>query len=339
MAQYYKTVAFFALYTICINLFLLKLQPDRFDNHIYHNISLSFISQNPEFGSSTMRGRNFINEWGRRNSPFILTNEVASCTSHQCADICVFIGPCPHGYPPCCKVKVLDIIDKYLFHKKIIDKQIHEFDALVVNNNYMKTYFQEIGFGGEILILFHHSDPRWFSVKSISSEKSTLTQSLRFGYIGSIPSLKHTDNFMHRIHLQKRYPITLVDTDQGHIPSLVDFQMDISIRPLHSDTSRFKTSAKISTAAALGHNIITTLEESVKDCLPTDYPFLIKDTSLKEVSIMFDLASKDYAGSQYLWKKGLSMMKELNETLTLSAIASEYEFFLIRLLPEEVTGS
>lgn len=92
---------------------------------------------------------------------------------------------------------------------------------------------------------------------------------------------------------------------------------------------------KVATAAALGHNIITTWDEAVKDCLPVDYPFALKeDDSLESITEMFRLAIKDYEGDQILWEKGLSMMKEVKQKLSLHNIASEYENFLNGLFDE-----
>ena len=45
-----------------------------------------------------------------------------------------------------------------------------------------------------------------------------------------------------------------------------------------TDVSKYKTTAKIATASALGHNIITTNEKSVIDILDENYPFILKDS-------------------------------------------------------------
>ena len=47
---------------------------------------------------------------------------------------------------------------------------------------------------------------------------------------------------------------------------------------------------------------------------------------------MFDLALEDYNGEQVLWKKGLEMMKEVNEKLSIGTLALEYEAFLDELV-------
>ena len=135
--------------------------------------------------------------------------------------------------------------------------------------------------GGEQIIQVKEEDDD----KKKQQRQQQRQQQLQFGYMGSLPSLKHTDNFLHYKELSSKssssssnqyYPISFVDTDKGELPTTLHYQMDMSIRPLNTEVSRFKTSAKIATAAALGHNIITTYDEAVKDVLPVDYPFLLQ---------------------------------------------------------------
>jgi len=278
---------------------------------------------------------------------------------------------------------------------------MHEYDALVVNNNYMKEYFLESRkFPGEVFVVLHHSDPRWHNVRTITTSRTTMQSTSRacticddkespfqiekgldcatdatrindkcnkdsrweetkycrrscykagngyrgdvccddsvsnrivFGYSGSLPSLKHTDNFLHWQQLIKRYPISFVDTNDGDLPEEVDFKCDLSIRPLGTEVSQFKTSAKIATAAAMGHNIISTWDEAVGDSLPGDYPFLLRNSSLGAVQEMMDKVSADYKGERHLWNSATEMMKEANAKLSLSNIASVYRGYLMSM--------
>jgi len=220
-----------------------------------------------------------------------------------------------------------DVIDKLLYpEKRFILGHLHEYDAIIVNSSFMKKYFrQELGYNGSIEVLLHHSDPRWHMTKTNVS-----SQSLQFGYIGTLDAISH-GNFENHEILTKLYPITLVQTGSV-IGSEVTFEMDLSLRRLGNPFAQFKTSAKVATAAALGHNIITTWEEATRDCLPPDYPFALIDSSLDSIKNMFDLAIQDYNGDKVLWNKGLQMMKEVNQTLSLPAIALEYETFLDDLM-------
>ena len=172
------------------------------------NHSVLFLSQHPEFGSATMRGRHFIDQWRNNpSSPFKFdkrNDRVTKCgrkPTSQCADICIFIGPCDsHDYPTnysCCTKRVLDVVDKYLGKTELVDDHLDDYDAIIVNSNYMKDYFRnEKNYMGEILVLLHHYDPRWEEqAKEEEGEKLEVTKGdekrLRFGYIGTLAALRN----------------------------------------------------------------------------------------------------------------------------------------------------
>jgi hypothetical protein len=110
--------------------------------------------------------------------------------------------------------------------------------------------------------------------------------------------------------------------------------MDLSVRPLNTPVSRYKTSAEVATAAALKHNIINTWDEAVKDCLPKDYPFALQNDTLAAMREMMDKTAQDYAGQKILWKKGMRMMEAVNAKLSLPVIAKKYHDHLERLYLE-----
>lgn len=249
-------------------------------------------------------------------------------------------------------IHVLDIVDKYLSHKEFIDKAIHDklYDILLVNNKFMWKHFKNnMKFEGKVHVLHHHYDPRY--------EKCITTvpdNELRFAYIGSILSLLHTKNFLHYKRIGKKYNVQFFDSENAmnmsryvfhddklnefkqkkhaftkdNIPKSVSFNCQVSIRPLEENVSKFKTTAKIATAAILGHNIITTYEESVKDILPGDYPFLLRKTDFKSVDEMFQLVTTDFYSNKKLWKQGLSILKEVREKLDVNFIAEKYKNIL-----------
>eukprot|EP00584_Thalassiosira_punctigera_P022453 CAMPEP_0172564424 /NCGR_PEP_ID=MMETSP1067-20121228/104301_1 /TAXON_ID=265564 ORGANISM="Thalassiosira punctigera, Strain Tpunct2005C2" /NCGR_SAMPLE_ID=MMETSP1067 /ASSEMBLY_ACC=CAM_ASM_000444 /LENGTH=304 /DNA_ID=CAMNT_0013355085 /DNA_START=168 /DNA_END=1082 /DNA_ORIENTATION=+ len=293
---------------------------------------MRFLSTNPTSGSPRMRGGHFINAWQEmKSNHFYVFPRVTSCTEKKCSDVCVYVGPCHNANKSCCKIEVLDMVDKYLYKTKTIDATLHLYDALVVNSEYMKEFFraEPRNYTGQILVLPHHSDPRLTGVETVPNEARH--GKLQFGFMGSIPSLKHTDNFLHLKELKQRFPISLVDTDQGDIPPVVDHQMDVSIRPQGSLVSKFKTSAKLATAATLGHNIITTWEAAVRDSLPPDYPYILRNDTLDAAVQMFELSARDYEGDRVLWKKGLDMLKQVDRSLSLPNLASTYQDFLSNL--------
>eukprot|EP00122_Pirum_gemmata_P005345 Pgem_evm1s4866 len=90
--------------------------------------------------------------------------------------------------------------------------------------------------------------------------------------------------------------------------------MLLSIKPPGTSVSKFKTTAKLATAAVLGHNIITTNDESIKDILP----------NLASLKAMFELVDKDFYGDKKLWYKGLEIMKKVKKKLSLDVLVRRY---------------
>ena len=116
----------------------------------------------------------------------------------------------------------------------------------------------------------------------------------------------------------------VVNRDPNAMANLkIDFNCHISIRKDNTPESKFKTSAKVVTASALGHNIITTYEQATKDILPEDYPFILKKTDLKSVNKMFDLVKEDFNDKKILWNRGLDIMKTIKEKTSLSKIVED----------------
>jgi hypothetical protein len=104
----------------------------------------------------------------------------------------------------------------------------------------------------------------------------------------------------------------------------INFNCHLSIRENNTDVSRYKTTAKIATASALGHNIITTNEKSVVDVLGEDYPFILKDSEYDTVKDMIDLVNKDYITDKTLWQFGLVKMEQVKNKLSINSIAKQY---------------
>lgn len=300
--------------------------------------------------STKMRAEQIINKL--YNKGFVAKTILISDIKDYYAfsnSIFIWLGPIGNDHIPRFKSKhyhVLDFIDKYVYEKEEIDYGLHNnfYSALLVNNESMKTYFQTRT-KAKIYVIHHHHDPRYNeTLTTIPKTK------LKFGYTGSILSLFHSYNFLYFQKLAKMYDIIFFDTEYGidvsayiddyeklynflhskpkyitdNLPQKVEFNCDISIRPYGSDLCKFKTTSKVATAAILGHNIITTYDDSVKDVLSPDYPFLLRHTDFDSVKSMFEKVINDFHGSKVLWRKGLRMMEDVKHKLSLDNIVKSY---------------
>jgi hypothetical protein len=243
-------------------------------------------------------------------------------------------------------INILDVVDKYLYYKSDIESGIKQglYQKVIVNSVSMRDEFHKkySRYIGSIHVIRHHWDPRLERTKTLNSGK------LIFGYMGSILSLEHTNNFLHYRKLKDKYNIIFYDTDSGrdvtnyikqdnfsffslgqkhngnNMPASVSFNCDINIREYNTPVSKYKTTAKVATAAALGHNILTTLDSANTDVLPADYPFILRDTNLSSICDMMNIIKKDFEGNKTLWNKGLGIMAELKSRLDLNVIKNDY---------------
>ena len=237
---------------------------------------------------------------------------------------------------------VYDVVDNYIYQKELVQSAIQSrlVYHLIVNNEFMKLQIHKENNISlkDISVIHHHWDPR------ISTARKENQSNLTFGFLGSVASLAHTDNFLHYRTLSDKYKVRFYDTEIGKDVSdlvnndkkivvnrdpnamanlKIDFNCHISIRKDNTPESKFKTSAKVVTASALGHNIITTYEQATKDILPEDYPFILKKTDLKSVNKMFDLVKEDFNDKKILWNRGLDIMKTIKEKTSLSKIVED----------------
>ena len=330
----------------------LKLITQHDDRQIKNSRNIYFIVQNMKMGSSIMRAHQIKQQLLHYMDNIkiidlqMLTNNILLEENN----IFIWLGPIFNNFIDIIKKSkqnnnqhIMDIIDKYLYNKKkkLIDSALNNniITDLIVNNVYMKDNFNITHkFKGNISVIYHHWDPRF-------EYCITETTDLVFGYMGSIKSLLHTQNFLHYDTLIKHYPILFYDTEIGedvthlvkqnklnfpvnhtinNLPKIVHFNCDINIRPIGTAVSKFKTTAKIATSAILGHNIITTYDEAVKDILPKDYPFILHTDDYRSVENMFNLVIKDYNGNKELWYKGLEIMKEVKRKLDIKNIINQY---------------
>tara|TARA_B110000977_G_scaffold20828_1_gene24890 strand:+ start:426 stop:2276 length:1851 start_codon:yes stop_codon:yes gene_type:complete len=330
-----------------------KLYKSKLLQNSNNSRNIYFIVQNMRMGSSIMRAHQIIKPLMTYmdNIKIIDVNQLNKSNILLTKNnIFIWLGPIFNNYITIIKKSkkmnnqhIMDVIDKYLYQDKqqSIDNALENniITGIIVNSTYMEDFLNtKHKFNGNIDVIHHHWDPRFENC-------ITKTNNLVFGYMGSIKSLLHTDNFLYYNKLVNKYNILFYDTEIGkdvtylvkqkklnfpvnhttnNLPRIVNFNCDINIRPVGTLVSKFKTTAKIATSAALGHNIITTYDEAVKDILPKEYPFILQNDDYNSVKTMFDLVINDYNGTKELWNKGLEIMKEVKKKLDINNIIKKY---------------
>jgi len=234
---------------------------------------------------------------------------------------------------------IYDCVDNYVYNK---NKLIHciksnLLDIIIVNNNFMKLEIEKMNENIKVIVIYHHYDPIYKTIPVYEPETFT------FGYIGSLASLNHSENFRFHKELGKEFNIVFLDSEDGkyyNISALpqsgkpqkqldnieIKFHCHISIRKLNSDLSKYKTSAKLATSCAFRQNILTTNEECIRDLLPPEYPFILLDDDLKSIKQMMNKIVNDYNSNKVLWNKGLEIINDVRKHLDLeNSIGKSYE--------------
>ena len=234
---------------------------------------------------------------------------------------------------------IYDCVDNYIYSKSKLLSAIRSnlFDIVIVNNYFMKNEIEQTTSKIKIVIIYHHFDPIYKEIRINEPKQFT------FGYMGSLASLQHSENFRFHKILAKEFNIVFLDTEDGKYYNLsslpqngkpqqildnieINFHCHISIRKLDSDLSKYKTSAKLATSCAFNQNILTTNEECIKDLLPGEYPFILYNDDYNSIKNMMNLIINDYNENKILWNKGLKIINKLRNNLDIDeTVGKSYE--------------
>ena len=96
----------------------------------------------------------------------------------------------------------------------------------------------------------------------------------------------------------------------------------LSIREKGTWEYRYKPLMKLAHAAACDSNIVITDDMSVRDLLNPSYPYLLKDHQWGTVRDMLLYVIETF--DTEVWHRGLKMMREVKETLSLERVVKDY---------------
>lgn len=305
-----------------------------------------FVIQHKNQGSSILRGLQISNELNNLDIKSKVINPHEVPTNEENA-IFFWVKNINLNIVKRCRktsYHIYDIVDNFIYNKRMVDEAIKSklLDRIIVNNSSMKLEIsKEYNISlDDILVIHHNWDPR--IANAIKENQNNLT----FGYLGSVASLSHSHNFLHYREIAEQYNIRFHDCEIGvDVTDLIKnkrkisacswnknamsqakigFNCHVSIREKDSPLSKYKTSAKVVTASALDHNIITTHEDAVKDILPSEYPFILTNTDLESVIKMFDLVKEDYNNNKLLWNRGREIMSCIKEEYSIANTIKNY---------------
>ena len=200
-----------------------------------------------------------------------------------------------------------------------VREELHDFlDVYVAASmtqfiHYSKRYADKL-----VHLITHHSDPRLKGIRGPGDY-------CNIGYFGEIVNARHA------CELQGTIDFCLTDTQQldtNWMTKLRHYNMHYAVREPRSAKS-FKPFLKGFTASQCHSNIIVPIDESdARYYLGSDYPYILRDSTLESVLQMIDYAKESFGGAE--WRRGLEVMELVRQRCSATQIESEIRALLAR---------
>ena len=201
---------------------------------------------------------------------------------------------------------IYDIVDDVMPHLLEIEGKIA--DAIIFPNKVMEKDFKpKLSKYTKSFVSYHNWDPK---VETKNKHKNEFS----LAYFGSIPDKNAL--------FHKEIPeLNIFEKFEDHVKNKGNFTCFYSMRKERTHNFLYKPSTKVSTAAAMDANIITSRESSAVELLGEDYPYFT-DANLGDVKTTVEYAKKTFGGP--VWKKGLRIMKKVKDKTDMRNLVNDY---------------
>jgi len=206
-------------------------------------------------------------------------------------------------------ILILDIVDAVANG----DYSIHDVCALpwtgiITPTIEMTIAINHINKNINAVFIPHHWDKR-----HLANIDKFNKDSFSLAYIGS---LGHDGGLFYEEQIPE---LTIVNEWGAQTSTSPMYTCHYSVRP--SDTAQFlfKPNTKISTAAAVGSNIVHSYDVAAMNLVPPDYPYFTKSdsTSIRDT---IEYAKETYGGA--VWQYGLNIMADLKHRTSLEVVVN-----------------
>jgi hypothetical protein len=322
------------------------------DDHVFYRSSHSLIvTDRPTIGSAIMRGQQLGKAMNIDVKPF----RWGSTTIQQTLDMIIVVkivleDKILKALKTQCEILVYDTVDTIATDgmKKIVGC-MNRFDIITTTTEACRLLLYQEGYEGQSIVLPHHWDPRLD--RSIGEEEEVKEEEeeeeeeadLVYGYMGCAKKLY--ENLLHSDKLLDTFDnFRVFDTECGeevtdvlrqkksldHLVHRLDnmdrlkdkipFNCHLSIRPEDTSVYKYKTNAKVSTAAALGHLIYTTKEQAAVEVLGFSYPLYFENDTWDCVDTKLKLRPSKAELTQ-----AKSILEKVREDTSIENIARRYK--------------
>lgn len=291
------------------------------------------IDPTPGLGSAMMRGRQMAVETGGR----VMT--LPEFVKRPDGQTVVFVKVWPEESVldklRASRFLVFDTVDLLAMdygEERFVTGPMHKFDMIFVPTEAARGRLYSHRYLGVVHVLPHHWDPRLPQIGFHGP--------VQFGFMGTAKGMR--DNLVHSRVLND-FGLRVFDTETGqdvtgwpdekvaelkhranNLDALTDlpFNCHLSIRDPNGVHYKFKTNAKVSTAAALGQPIVTTRENAAVELLGDDYPLFIPNPP-DEHTVREFLYNLMRPQSKWLFQDALKRLQAAREETKLSKVAAD----------------
>lgn len=223
---------------------------------------------------------------------------------------------------------LLDPVD-YIYYTKYptLISTLGTYDGIICCNELMKKDLTKHVPAKKLHIIYHHWDVR---LRERRHNYDPNVDSFEILFSGFVDGVSHDRNILPKnlncYHLEEfkiRMTNDIVENPDIKAP------FHYNIRQSGTWNTKFKSNIKLSNAAVLGCNIITTPDQSYGEVFElcglklADYPYTTTEQA-DDVAKMIKSAEKDYLEQNERWISGLKMMDEIRKKTDLKEIILDY---------------
>jgi hypothetical protein len=215
---------------------------------------------------------------------------------------------------------ICDLIEPiYFVMNPVWSQTLKKYHVLIAPNESTKEDFDSKC--KIVKVIRHHWDARLVNKKpSVDKLRIIHSGTKELNYRSTSKNCLYLDIF------SKKNDIKVVNNILDE-PDKNEYTCHYSVRDPNSQEARYKSNIKLSNAAALGCNIITTMDESFKGLLNPNYPYLT-GYKQEDVERTIEYAKATYGGP--IWDRGLQMMENIKRSTSVEVIVELY----VKLLEE-----
>lgn len=192
----------------------------------------------------------------------------------------------------------------------------------------------------DILIVPNRSCIAWYTERFPQARYAVIPHQWDYRIKGQAQHYRYSPGYIGK-HFNLTVPMdwggTNIFQSTQHLEAAPLFNLHLALQRRDEKIAMLKPATKISTAAAVGANVLTYRDPSAVELLGPDYPFYVDIDPMDAIRMVREA----FGGRD--WKLGREIMKEVKERTSLMAIAELYRHiedssFLVDALAKELAA-